>query len=103
MDSYRFFNNVGKIEARYKVLGNKVSKPVAWVSLGYLGVILIAVLVWSQTDIWMPIAVVGVAGGLFLAILLILDARLRGYGLQNVWVQAKLLRRAAKEPMSKNF
>ncbi len=103
MDSYRIFNDISRVEPLYKVGGMKVSKPVAWVFAGYVLALFLGAVLMAEADTWVPLAVIGVVGGLTMAFLLVLDARLRAHGLKNVAVQAKLLHRSARRPMSRNY
>ena len=103
MDTYRIFNDVSRVEPLYKVAGANVSKPVAWLFAGYVLAVFVGAIVFSQTGTWIPMALIGVVGGVLIAALLVLDMRLRGHGLKNVMVQIRLLHSAARSPMSRNY
>lgn len=103
MDSFRIFNGVTYVEPIYKVAGMKVSKPVGLIFFVYVATISALVMYASTSGYWSPVWLFGVPAGIVMAALVILDARLRSYGLRDVMIQIRLLRAAARKPITKNY
>lgn len=103
MDSFRIFNGVTHVEPIYKIGGLKVSKPVGMLFFVYVVAVSALVMYGSVSGNWIPMFVVGVSAGIVLAAVVILDAKLRSYGLRDVMVQIRLLYDAARKPMNRNY